>query len=754
MSGPGDDFLEALQWHRQGRLIEAETRYRQILADNPDHVRALQHLAAIFESRGWMAKAAEFFARAAALAPGDPVIGYQLANARTQLGDFAGALAAYDAALILRSDLPLLHFGRGCALQGLGRFVEALAAFDRAVALKPNDALGHAHRAAALQALGLHRDALAAIDRALSLNSADANAHLRRGVLLLLLAEPGKALASLERAAGALPDHLEAQFRLGDAQTLTGDHAAAVPSYGRALALDPDHAGALTGRAAALIGLRRFDEAAADLEKVLARDPEYAVAWLIRARLARAEGRLDDAEADEDRALSIAPVLTDPLGETFLRAAMACDWPAREHARTELIAAAEAGENVYPFLLLYAADDPALHQRAAIRRAGIAKAPRPPWKGHERLRIAYLSADFRDHPVAWQIAEVLERHDRSAFEIFAVSLCAAPPSPIGKRVRGAVDHFLEAERLADPELAALLAENEIDIAVDLTGFTTNGRLKAFRHRPVPVVVNWLGYPGTLGADYVDYILADAVTIPPGAEAHYCEKVVRLPGCYMPRDTTVAPSPPPSRADAGLPPDGIVFCAFHSPYKIDAAIFAVWMGLLREVPASVLWLNLSGETARHHLTAAARAAGVAPQRLIFAPRIEDRAAHLGRLGLADLFLDTPAYNGHATVSDMLWAGVAVVALAGKSFAARVSAAMLQAAGLGDLVAADLPDYGALARALAGDPARRAAIRADLAAKPPSDCVDFTRGLEAAYRRIAEIAAKRQNPQGFSVTITSR
>ena len=743
-------FAQALQWHRQGRFAEAEAIYRDILSREPDHFRSLQHLGAILLDRGQTEQAADLFGQAASVDPSDPVIHYQLAGALAEAGRYRESLAAYDAAIALNAAIALLHVGRGCVLHAMNLWTEAVEAYDRALALRPSDPLSQANRAAALQAAGRSLEALDAIDRALALDPSDPKSHLTRGVILLELGEPAAASPSLERAAAAMPDNLEAQLRLGHAKALTGSYAAAITALSRVLAHDPDNTEALAARGGALTGAGRYAEAAEDIAGALARDPQLAVAYLRRAELYRATGRLAEAEDDDDHALALAPVLTNPIGARFLSAAMACDWPRRAEAQADLIAAARAGDPVYPCLLLYAADDPALHRAAAVRWAGPVKAPRRPPYAHRRLRIAYLSPDFREHPVAWQAVELFEHHDHARFEIFAFSLSLDGDSPIRRRLDAAFDHVIEAGPASDCAIAQLIEGHEIDIAVDLAGYTTKGRSKALAYRPAPLAVNWLGYPGTLGAPYIDYIFADDVVIPPGDEAWYTEKIVRLPHSFMPRDTTIAAGPAPLRAAAGLPETGFVFGAFHNAYKIDPATFAVWLRLLTATPASVLWLNLADAAARQALIRVAASHGVAPDRLIFADRVADRAAHLSRLGCIDLFLDTPTYNGHATVSDVLWAGVPVVAVTGSSFATRVSTAMLQAAGLGALVAADLEGYERIAMALAATPAQLLALKACLPGRL-FDTKGLCRAVETAFEIMAGRHRQGQNPTDFSVTM---
>jgi len=372
-----------------------------------------------------------------------------------------------------------------------------------------------------------------------------------------------------------------------------------------------------------------------------------------------------------------------------------------------------------------------------------------------KIRVAYISADFREHPVSYLLAGTLEKHDRAAFEIFGISLRAAEDSELGRRVRSGCDQFIEVADRSDARVAGLLREAEVDIAVDLMGLTQGMRLGIFAHRAAPVQVNYLGYAGTLGASYMDYVLADGIVIPRGDERHYAEKVVRLPHCYLPNDNLRQIAAAPAREQAGLPAQGVVFCAFTNAYKINPPVFDIWMRLLREVPQSVLWLRAVGPEVRGNLLTEAAARGVDPQRIVFAPHVASMADHLGRHQLADVYLDTLPYNAHSTTCDALWAGVPVVTCAGRGFASRVAASALTAIGLPELVGDNLEEYGHLALGLALDPRKRRDLRARLAANrataPLFDTARHTRGLEAAYEVMHKRAGQGLTPEAFDVAV---
>ncbi len=381
------------------------------------------------------------------------------------------------------------------------------------------------------------------------------------------------------------------------------------------------------------------------------------------------------------------------------------------------------------------------------------------WRGevyrHERLRIAYLSADFADHPVAHLIAGVLERHDRARFETFGISLQRDPSAGVMQaRMRQAFEHFEDVSEGADRNVAVMLRELEIDIAVDLTAHTRGGRLGIFACRPAPLQINFLGFAGTAGAPYVDYLIGDNVTIPPGQESFFSERVVRMPHAFMPNDDAqrIAPGVP-QRRDLGLPDAGFVFCSFNNIYKLNPTTFDVWMRLLRETPGSVLWLRGGADAVVKHLIQEAQSRGVDPARLVFASRIEAMDAHLARYRAADLFLDTLPYGAHATARDALWAGLPVLTCAGRSFAARVAASLLTALGIPELVTATLDEYASRALALAHSPALMAELRARLAhervTRPVFDTDLYRRHLELAYMELCARQRRGEPPATFSV-----
>ena len=487
-----------------------------------------------------------------------------------------------------------------------------------------------------------------------------------------------------------VPDHPEALHLLGILQTRRNDAAGAAPWIERSLSVRRDNPVAWNNLGNVYRSLDRTQDALRCYEEALRYRPDYAMA------LVNQGGTL--APLDPERALhcyqAAAALTGDPWAhagaELELRMAL-CDWSGLEAARQHIRAQAERGTSaLQPFAALAVFDDPALHLRLAQaytqthHPADSSLGPLPTWPAHRRIRVAYFSADFHHHATAWLMADLFEQQDHHAFEWWAFSFGPASNDPIRTRIQNAFDHFIDVRGQSDAAVAQLARSLEIDIAVDLKGFTLDQRAGIFALRAAPVQVNYLGYPGSMGAPYMDYLLADAQVLPDGLQAWCSEQVVRLPHSYQPNDRQRQANPEvPTRASQGLPEHGTVFCCFNNHHKITPEVFALWMDILGDVPDSVLWLYVRHERAREHLRTEALRRGVAPQRLVFASTLP-QPQHLARYPLADLFLDTLPYNAHTTASDALWMGVPVLTQRGHAFAGRVAASLLQAVDLPELV----------------------------------------------------------------------
>jgi protein O-GlcNAc transferase len=530
------------------------------------------------------------------------------------------------------------------------------------------------------------------------------------------------------------------------------------------LQLTPEDGEALFGRASALLHLQqRLEEAITDFDRAAERGIERPETLVGKAAALAVLRRHGEAAACLSELLTLAPTREYVRGSWLHSRLQICDWVDLDAQVEQLTELVRQGRRVtHPQSLLSLSDSPELHLTCA-RLFVEEKYPSPrsleprPTRVVEgrqgRIRVAYVSADFREHPVSYLLVGALERHDRRRFEVVGVSLRVGEGSPFESRVRSAFDRFIEVSDLGDQQVARLLRELQVDIAVDLMGLTEGLRLGIFAHRAAPVQVTYLGYAGTLGAPYVDYLLADEVVIPSGQESDYKEQVVRLPHCYLPNDDRRQIGARPTRAQAGLPEQGLVFCAFTSTYKINAPMFGIWMRLLREVEGSVLWLREMTSEARINLEREAQQHGVAASRLVYAPHAGGIAEHLGRHALADLYLDTFPYNAHSTACDALWVGVPVLTCAGRSFASRVAASALTAVGLPELITNDLREYENKALELGRDPQQLQALHARLAqnrlSSPLFDTVRFTQNLESAYDIMHERAKRGEAPHSFAV-----
>jgi len=585
-------------------------------------------------------------------------------------------------------------------------------------------------------------------------------AAFRLGHCLLALGDLPGAEAALRRECEAYPSFADAHNALGVALINQSRRQEALAAFRAALAADPQHVEANNNAANVLAALGRREEAVGHLERALDKNPNLAEGHLNLGLLFQALRRYDEAIASFRRALAFAPDMKYALGSLVWCELMVYRWPEVAADIAALRQQVREGTGVAaPFTLVAASDSPAEQRECAEHhiRELLTQAPRPLWSGaphrRERIRLAYLSGDFHEHATAKLAARLFEIHDRRRFEVVGVSYGPDDGSPARTRLRQAFDRFIDVRELDDATAARQLRELEVDVAVDLKGHTPDARPGILAHRPAPLQVAYLGYPGTMGAPFIDYVIADRIVIPPGEERYFTEQVAWLPHSYQVNDATRAiAGRTPLRSEARLPDGAFVFCSFNNSYKITPEFFAVWMRLLAAVPHSVLWLLDDNPGARRNLQESARAAGVGPGRLVFAERMP-HAEHLARHRLADLFLDNLPCNAHTTASDALWAGLPVLTCAGTTFAGRVAASLLQAVGLSELIAPNLQRYEALALEFARDPARLAACRESLARKrrthPLFDTALFCRHIEAAYETMWRRALDAEAPRSFAV-----
>jgi protein O-GlcNAc transferase len=785
-------FARAGLLHQEGRLEEAAPLYQHVLAADPAHFDAHHMLGLLRAQQGDFLEAVKALGHALKVNPRNQQALSNFGNVLRALGQRDAALASYDAAISENRDDAVVWFNRGLLLAEMRRLPDALESYDRCIQLAPGHGEALLARAVALGEMGRFQDGVASCDTAIRVRPDMAQAfNLRgnllwqmgrpdaaldafnsalsiapghaeflnnRGMALVALGRPEDALASFDAALSCQPRHVEAFNNRGNALAGLQRFEEALASYDQALRLRPDHGEALNNRAAALVALGRFDDALGAYDTALAHRPQNSQLRYNRGVALAQMQRCAEALADFEAAAAIDPRHPYALGAAANAALNLSDWP-KVRLLGERITRAVMDNSavVAPFVLIGMSDDAALHLKCARRwladKGASGQAWRDPVVGaHDRLRIAYVSSDFGDHPVGHQLAALLEHHDRTQFEIHGVSLGGNDGSTVRDRLVAACDEFHDIHLMSDRDAGALLRRLKIDIAVDLNGHTQYGRPGLFAARPAPVQVNWLGYPSTTGSAAIDYVIADAHALPLTDQPHTSEMIVHLPDSYFAPGDAPPGTAAPARQEEGLPEDGVVFCCFNQSWKIREDVFEVWMRLLRAVPGSVLWLKDHPADVRARLVQEAQARGVDAGRLVWA-RPADRPRHLARLALADLVLDTLPYNAHATAGDALWAGVPVVTCRGNAFAGRVAASLLHAAGAPELVTETLSGYEELALSLARDPAMRAQLREILSGRraPFFDSRRHVRMMEAAYRQMWRNAQTGVPPKGFTVTL---
>jgi predicted O-linked N-acetylglucosamine transferase (SPINDLY family) len=671
---------------------------------------------------------------------------FMLGSALAETKQYQAALASYDRALTLNPQLAEAHLNKGTIHTANGHYHDALSAYDNALAVRPGFAEAWLARGYTLIQLGRHDEALAAVDKALALRSDFAEAWIGRGNALLELNRFQEAAAAYDRALSARPELAAAWSGHGNISLRLGHHQQAGTAFDRAIAADSTFAEAWLGRGTLLLSLGHHDDALKALDRALTLNSSLPNAWLARGQASYLEKRYDEALTDWNKALALRP---DQPGveAACLRTRMHnCDWAGFDDACASARSSVQNGKLIPPFMFVAIPSTTAEQLRCARLwiesnfRSVSGSAGRGERYDHDRIHVAYLSADFHQHATSQLMAGAFEHHDRSRFRITGISVGPNDNSNMRRRIEAAFEHFVEARPQGDDQIADLVRAMEVDILVDLKGYTQGARTGVLAMHPAPIQINYLGFPGTIGAGFIDYIVADRNVIPENHYGSYAEKIVWLPDSYQANDHRRAIADAvPARADHGLPDTGFVFCCFNDNYKITPSVFSSWMRILRAVENSVLWLFEDNPTAAGNLRREAAAREISPQRLVFARRLSN-AEHLARHRCADLFLDTLPYGAHTTASDALWTGLPVVSCVGETFAGRVGASLLNAVGLPELVTTTPDKYEELAIELAKNPAGLAALRAKLARNrlttPLFDTAQFTRHLEAAYVAMME------------------
>lgn len=792
---PEGTFAEALTCFNQRDFTAAQALCMQLVSAQPHHCDAHHLLGVIHLHDGRATEAVTWLKRATNLGPQQAEIQVNLGNALAAAGLYEDAVLSFDRALLLNPEHAGCWNNRGHALLTLGKYEKALLSFDRALRIQPNHVRACNNRGTALlrlqrfdaalaafeQACQLAPDyaeawcnvgiaqvalrngdaGLAAFNRALDLTPDLFDALLGRAELLVEARRPDLALPDFHAALRSKPEDPRALTHAGNALLATGRVEEALACYDAALRITPDNPAALTNRGNALTRLLRYEEALRAFDDALALEAAFANALNSKASLLHTLGRTESTRECIEQLYAADPNFAYMAGAVLNFRLQQCNWQDYDllHGRV-LKGLAEERMIDMPFPFLAVSDSPELQLRCGriyTQDQCAVMVPRhQAMRRHERLRLAYVSADLRKHAVSQLMSGVFREHDRSRFELIAVALHPQDDSDFSRQLRDSFEQFHVVQHWQDQQIAQLLRDLEVDIAVDLMGHTQYSRPSIFALRPAPVQIQHLGFPGTMGAPFMDYLIADEFLVPEAERTHYSEALILLPHCFQSNDERRDIDPHlPSRAAVGLPDQGFVFCSFNNSYKINPQGFASWMRILGRVPDSVLWLVANDEVTRDNLRRAAAGQGIDGNRLVFAPRIE-YAQHLARMQRADLFLDTLPFNAGATASDALWAGVPLLTCPGRTYAARMAGSLLHALDMSELVTNSPGEYEELAVSLALDPQRLRQLRDKLATQrltqPLFQTRPHTRALEVAYEMAFESAVRGEAPATFNVPAT--
>jgi protein O-GlcNAc transferase len=740
---------QAVALERNGFVSEADNAYADVIRKNPQYFDAF-HLYGLFKFKnGQLSDAAGLIEKAHKLNPHSLNALNSLAVVYAHLKNFDQALQTFSKIIERDQNNVQALSNMAQCLNELGRFQETVDICDKILSLDRLKSDAYLARGAALLELNDYEQALLNYQAVVVFDQRNAMGWCGIGNALYRLKRPGEGLSAYDKALSIKSNLENAWLGRGNVLFDLQCQDEALAAYNGALSIKPDLENAWHGCGNVFFGLRRYGEALAAYDKALSISPDLAASvYTGRGNVYAELQQYDKAFAAYDQALSLDADLKYAESRRLHAKMQLCNWTNIETEIRQLLTNLRNDKPALPFASISIPSSP--REQLQCAKSFVAEQGSFPalWRGeiypHDRIRVAYLSSEFREHAVSYLAVGLFERHDKSRFEVTAISFEKGRDSEFCRRIKAAFEHFIDVSQQSDQEIANLIRQLEVDIAVDLNGFTREGRLGVLARRPAPIQVNYLGYAGTMGADYYDYIIADPTVVPREHFEFYSEKVAWLPHSFLVNDAArPIASGTPARSELGLPDKAFVFCCFNQPFKINPEIYDVWMRLLRDVDGSVLWLKDYGSVATDNLRREAERRGVEPERLIFAPAVPGQAEHLARHRQADLFLDTLYYNAHTTASDALWAGLPVLTCIGPTFAGRVGASLLNSIGLPELITRSRDEYETLARELALNREKLSNIRKKLdknrMTMPLFDTALFARNMETAY----EAMYKRQH-----------
>ena len=773
-------FQKGFALHQQNKLQEAKVIYEQILVLEPNYFNALQFLGLIFAQTNQFSKSVNFLSKALEIKPNDADCWTNYGNILQELKRFDEAITCYDKALCIKQDAEI-YYNRGSALKKLKRFEESIASYDQAIRINP-DAEIYYNRGVILQEMLRFEEAIASYDRAISIKPHYIEAYYNKGFASQELRLFDEALSCYNQVIDIKPDYAEAYNNRGNVLKELNCLEEANLSYAQALSIKLDFAEAHHNRGIVLQELKRFEEALVSYDKAISIKQDFVGAYNNRGNVLKELNYLDDALASYAQAINIKPNYVEAhynqgltlqdlrlydeavasyentfninpdykfiIGFIQNSKMLTSNWENFYTTNSLILQKIDSNETVaLPFPLLSIIDTLSRHQICAEiylqdkfpQNNKFGAIPKRLKKN--KIRLGYYSADFHKHPVSFLTAELFEIHNKDKFEIIAFSLGSDVKDEMYDRLFKAFNQFINVRNKTDEEVALLSRTLEIDIAIDLCGYTSKSRTGIFAFRAAPIQINYLGYPGTMGANYIDYIIADQTLIPAKSNKFYSEKIIYLPNSYQANDRTRLISDKEfTKATLGLPEGAFVFACFNNNYKITPYIFDSWMRILNTIEGSVLWLAENHISAVTNLKKEAHSRGIEVNRLIFAKQMPSYADYLGRYRAADLFLDTFPFSAHTIASDALWGGLPLLTMIGESFASRVAASLLNAINLPELITTNQEEYEALAIELASNPNKLKVIRDKLGRNrlttPLFDTPRFTKHIEEAYATVYE------------------
>ncbi len=743
----------------QGKLNEAISSYRRAIQLKPNYIEALNNFGNVLLIQGKTDQAALAYKKALSLNPNIPEVHFNLGNTLKGQKKFEAAIASYHRAVELNPHYSEAYFNIGFILNEQKKYDEAIFAYKQAIAIDPGYSEAINNIGLILQDQKKNSEAIDFFDQAIQLNPSDSQLFFNLGNTLYSLGRIEETIDAYKSAIRIRPTYHEAYNNLGSLLQQTGRLDEAIRAHAQAIQIFSDFAEAHYNMGNAFNKLGQIDNAIISYKRAINIKPHYAQAFHNLAMMYQQISRHPESISAYREALSINPDYASAEIQLLHQQQYICDFTIAEKLPEAASRLGITTDPVPPFPALSWVDNAESHlTRTKIWSSHIYKY-RPsslikrPEKRPERLKIGYFSADFHNHATMYLMAGLLREHDRKQFEVYAYSYGLNKSGEWRNRAKRNIDRFFDVTELTDLQVKDLVRGHNLDIAIDLKGHTMHSRSEIFQYRLAPIQINYLGYPGSMGADFIDYIVADPVVIPEHQRQYYSEKIIYLPHTYQPNDNTreIAETNT-SRSDAGLPNDAFVFCCFNNSYKITPCEFDIWMRILEKVAGSVLWLLKSNQWAEQTLLKEAQKRGIDPSRLIFAPHLPHKE-HLGRHKHADLFIDTFNCNAHTTASDALWGGLPVVTKKGQQFAARVGASLLNAAGLNELITSTEIEYEELILELAANPEKLASIKEKLGEnrekKPLFSTSRYTKNFEQGLLEAYTIYSEGQPPKHIFV-----